>query len=407
MTANALALRWVGTEPGTAGYLASLAIDRVENWDQFESAVARWKVPSENLGYADSAGNIGEHSAGLAPLRNWTGLLPVPGSGHYNWTGFVPTSKLPHFFNPQQGFVATANNKMIPEHYPYNVGFEWAPPYRVTRIRSVIENAKRDHHRLTVPDMESLQNDVTSLPAQEFQKLVRSTPLKEDPALAAFLRWDGHLKRESSDAALYEVWFQQICLALGKRFSNEDGIRLQKLGGRYRDLPPDGVQRILTNPDKNLFGALDNPLAARDHLLADTLQSARKELAKLLGPDPSQWSWGNLHKVHFRHALDQQPGAKDLLDLGPLSRPGDEYTVNATGFGDSWEQLSGASFREILDPSDWDQSVAVNTPGQSGQPGSPHYSDLMPMWDAGRYFPLLYSRKAVEAETTDRLVLEP
>jgi penicillin amidase len=190
--------------------------------------------------------------------------------------------------------------------------------------------------------------------------------------------------------------------------SNKDGVsRLQKPGGRYSNLPPNTVLRILTNPGKDLFFAGDNPLAVRDELLVDTLQSARKDLAKLLGPEASQWSWGNLHKVHFRHALDQQPGARDLLDLGPLSRPGDEYTVNATSYGDSWEQLEGASYREILDTSDWDQSVAVNTPGQSGQPGSPHYSDLMPLWDSGRYFPLLYSRKAVEAETTDRLVLEP
>jgi penicillin amidase len=260
--------------------------------------------------------------------------------------------------------------------------------------------------------MESLQNDDTSLPALEFQKLVRSIALKDNPglrsALTAFLRWDGRLTRESSDAALYEVWFQHICLALGKRFSKRDGSSLQKLGGRYDDLPPDAVLRILTNPDKDLFGAGYNPLAARDELLVDTLQAAHKELVILLGPDPSQWSWGKLHTVHFRHALDQQPGAKDLLDLGPLSRPGDEYTVNATGaYGESWEQVSGASYREILDTSDWDQSVAVNTPGQSGQPGSPHYSDLMPLWDAGRYFPLLYSRKAVEGETTERLVLEP
>jgi penicillin amidase len=405
---RALALRWVGTEPGTAGYLASLAIDRAENWDQFESAVARWKVPSENLVYADNAGNIGEHSAGLAPLRNWTGLLPVPGSSNYNWAGFVPTSELPHSFNPKEDFVATANHKMIPEHYPYNVGFEWVPPYRVARIRSVIESAKQDHHKLTVTDMESLQNDSTSLPALEFQRLVRSTRLKDDPALTSFLRWDGKLTRASSDAALYEVWFQQICVALGERSSKNDGNRLQKLAGRYDDRPPNTVLRILTNPDKGLFGAGDNPLAARDQLLMDTLRSARKELEKLLGPDASQRSWGELHTVHFRHALDQQPGAKDLLDLGTLSRPGDEYTVNATGtYGDSWEQVSGASYREILDTSDWDQSVAVNTPGQSGQPGSPHYSDLMELWDAGHYFPLLYSRKAVESETTDRLVLQP
>ena len=403
---RALALRWVGSEPGTAGYLASLAIDRAENWDQFESAVARWKVPSENLVYADNAGNTGEHSAGLSPLRNWTGLLPVPGSNNYNWTGFIPTSELPHFFNPQEGFVATANHRMIPEHYPYNVGFEWAPPYRVTRIRSVIESAKQDHHKLTTADMESLQNDDTSLPALEFQKLVRSTPLKDDPALKSFLRWDGELRRESSEATLYEVWFQQARLALGERFWKERSGHLQKLSGSYADLPADTALRILTNPDKDLFG--DNPLASRDQVLADTLRSAHKELEKLLGPDASQWSWGKLHTVHFRHALDEQPGVKDLLDLGPLSRPGDQNTVNATGaYGDSWEQVSGASYREILDTSNWDQSVAVNTPGQSGQPGSSHYSDLMPLWDAGRYFPLLYSRKAVEGETADRLVLTP
>jgi len=396
---RALALRWVGSEPGTAGYLASLTIDRAENWDQFEVAVARWKVPSENIVYADNAGNIGEHSAGLAPVRNWTGLLPVPGHGNYNWTGFVPTAELPHFFNPKEGFVATANHKMIPEHYPYTVGFEWAPPYRITRIRSVIENAKQDRHKLSVPDMESLQSDITSLPALEFQKLVRSTPLKNDPALASFLRWDGQLTRESSDAALYEVWLQQIGLAVGERFSREHG-------GRYSDLEPNTLLRLLTNPEKDLFG--DNPVASRDQLLADALRAARLELEKLFGPDTAQWEWGKFHTVHFRHAVDQQPGAKDLFDLGPLARPGDEYTVNATGMDDgSWKQVSGASYREILDTSNWDQSVAVNTPGQSGQPGSPHYSDLLPLWDAGRYFPLVYSRKAVENVTTDRLVLQP
>jgi len=398
---RALALRWVGTEPGTAGYLASLAIDRAENWDQFESAVARWKVPSENLVYADSAGNIGEHSVGLAPVRNWTGLLPVPGSGNNKWTGFVPTSKLPHFFNPKEGFVATANNKMIPERYPYNVGFEWVPPYRITRIRSLIESAKQAKRKLTVSDMERLQSDITSLPALEFQRFIRSTTLKDDPALVSFLRWDGVLKSVSADAALYEVWFQQTCHAIGKRFSKEHPER-------YDNLPPNVIQRILAHPEKYLFGVGDNPVADRDQLLAETLKAAQDELKKLLGPDTLQWKWGNLHTVHFRHPLDRQPDAKDIFDFAPWPRPGDEYTVNATGAdGDSWEQASGASYREILDTSDWDQSVAVNTPGQSGQPGSKHYSDLLQLWNAGRCFPLLYSRKAVERETTDRLVLQP
>jgi penicillin G amidase len=398
---RALALRWVGSEPGTAGYLASLAIDRAQNWTQFEAAMARWKVPSENIVYADRAGNIGEHSVGLAPIRSWTGLLPVPGAGNYQWSGFVPVSKLPHSFNPAAGFMATANHKMIPEHYPYNVGFEWEPAYRFERIRDVIEDARRTHHKLGIEDMEALQTDVVSLPAWQLQALVRSTGLRNDPLLDEFLRWDGSLNRESQAAAFYEVWLKQICRALGRQFSEEHA-------GRYADLAPNIVSSLLSRPDKELFGS--DPEAARDALLIGAAHAAHEELKQDLGPDTSGWSWGKLHSIQFRHSLDQQPGAAGTFELRPLPRPGDEYTVNATGFDESWgswEQIQGASYREILDTSDWDRSIAVNAPGQSGQPGSRHYSDLMPLWDSGHYFPLSYTQQAVEENTLDRLTLLP
>jgi penicillin G amidase len=403
---RALALRWVGSEPGTAGYLGSLAIDRANNWQAFEAAVPRWKVPSENLVYADTEGNIGEHSAGLAPIRKWTGLLPVPGAGRYEWTGFVPTMELPHFFDPKEGFVATANHKIIAERYPYNVGFEWAPPFRVTRIRTVIEGAKESGHKLDLADMQALQNDVVSLAAVEFRTIVAGSSLKEDASLRDFLRWNGAMTRESAEAALYEVWFRQAGLALADRFAKASGTGLLKSNSRYQDLGPEVVLHVLANPNREWFG--ENAMADRDQLLRDKLANARAELTKLLGPEPSGWNWGKLHTIRFRHALDRLPGAEALLDLGLLARPGDDETVNATGMNsDSWQQVSGASYREIIDTSDWDRSVAVNTPGQSGQPGSLHYSDLMPLWDAGKYFPLAYSRKAVEEQTTDRLRLEP
>ncbi|MGA8271012.1 MAG: penicillin acylase family protein, partial [Candidatus Sulfotelmatobacter sp.] len=216
---RALALRWVGSEPGTAGYLASLAIDRAQNWAQFEAAAPRWKVPPENIVYADRAGNIGEHSLGLTPIRSWTGLVPMPGTGRYEWAGFLSTSKLPHSFNPAAGFVATANHRMIPEDYPYKVGFDWAPPYRFERIRSVIEGARDARHKLTIADMQALQNDVVSLPARELQILVQSSALRDNPAFTEFLGWDTEVTRESAAAALYEVWFKEICSGLAKRFS--------------------------------------------------------------------------------------------------------------------------------------------------------------------------------------------
>jgi penicillin amidase len=408
---RALALRWSGSEPGTAGYLASLAVDRAENWDQFESAMARWKLPPENLVYADDSGNIGEHSAGLVPIRKWTGLLPVPGAFGYEWNGYVPISELPHSFNPKEDYIATANHKMIPDRYPYNVGFEWSSPERIMRIRQVLGDAKRIHHKLALTDMGALQSDVTSLPALELQKVVRSSPLGKDPSLRSFLEWNGRLSRNSSDAALYEVWFRELGKAVADRLATQKGKDSEYLRRRYQELRPDALLATLGSTAGGQseavgVGVLDP--AARNQVLVESLKSARAQLAKLLGPDSAQWAWGRLHVVRFRHSLDEKPAAADLLDLGPLPRPGDGYTVNATSTsGESWQQADGASYREILDTSDWDRSLAVNTPGQSGQPGSPHYSDLMRLWDEGHYFPLLYSRKAVEAAATDRLTLEP
>jgi penicillin amidase len=220
------------------------------------------------------------------------------------------------------------------------------------------------------------------------------------------MSWDGRLTRESADAALYEVWFKQIRVAIADRVGKVLNSNASKLGGRYKILSPDKILAWLSSPQEDLFGA--HPDQQRDQLLKDTLRLAQSEIEKLMGPTPEQWSWGKLHTLSFRHPLDEQPGAKNLLDPASVGRPGDENTVNATGFPeDSWQQISGASYREILDTSDWDQSLAVNAPGQSGQPGSPHYSDLLILWNDGQYFPLLYSQKAVEREAADRLVLEP
>jgi penicillin G amidase len=143
-------------------------------------------------------------------------------------------------------------------------------------------------------------------------------------------------------------------------------------------------------------------------MLVDALRAAQKNLTTMQGPDMTRWSWGALHHVMFRHPLDQSPGAAALFDRGPIARSGDGDVVQATSLGDaSFEQVSGASYREIFDLADWDKSVAINVPGQSGQPGSKHYDDLLPLWSKGEYFPLNYSRAAVDAATTDVLLLTP
>jgi penicillin G amidase len=432
---RALALRWVGDEPGSAGYLASLALDRARNWQDFEAAMPRWKVPSENIVYADRAGNIGEHSTGLAPWRkNWTGLLPVPGNGQYEWAGFLRNDELPHSFNPAAGFVATANQRMVPQDYPYAVGFEWADPVRFQRITQVLEEAKSRGQKLQVADMQNLQSDVVSLLARDLQALLRGAHLSaqnsaaERASLQMMLDWDGVLRADSPQAALFEFWLRELQKELAARLVPESARAA--LG----DLTRVRLRRELMQPRAEVFGAARNgaagggaagggaaggaaggavdagadPAGLRDALLLTTLGHAREQLIAARGPDDKQWAWGALHTVTFRHALDGLPATAALFDRGPLRRSGDGEAVQATSFSrNSLEQTAGASYREIFDLADWDASVGINVPGQSGQPSAKHYDDLLPLWLEGRYFPLSYSKQAVDTVTSDVLDLRP
>src|SRR5581483_10757272 len=312
-----------------------------------------------NIVYADRDGNIGEHSTGLAPVREkWTGLLPVPGAGGFEWSGFVPNAELPHSYNPAAGFIVTANHKMIPENYGYKVGYEWAPGFRMRRISQVLSTGKS----FGVEDMEKLQTDVLSLPAQQLIAFLRRAHARS-PEAELLLKWDCVVERDSGAAALYEVWLKELTTALIERAAPEQVWKV------LDDWSPAQVLHALSHPNAEVFG--QDPVAGRDQLLRETLIQATERMVALQGADRSKWNWGKLHAVRFRHPLDQATQAKGLLDLGPASRPGDEYTVNATGYyGESFEQVSGASYREILDTSDWDQSVAVNAPAKrpTGEP---------------------------------------
>ena len=364
--------------------------------------MARWKVPSENIVYADLDGNIGEHSTGLAPLRkNWTGLLPVPEDGGYEWAGFVPNADLPHTYNPSSGFIASANHKMIPENYKYAVGFQWASPERFRRIWEVLAAAKQNGRKLSVVDMENLQNDVVSLPARDLQALLsRAAHVATSAPAKRILDWDCTLTADSSAAMLYEFWVGELRDSVSKLVIP---TAAQKAVG-VLSLPR--LVAELSHPRAAGFGA--DPVAARDALLLQTLEAAEKKCVTKLGSDSKDWAWGTSHQIIFNHPLDATDAAAKLFDLGPMPRPGDGYTVNATAFvGSSFRQRAGASYREIFDLSDWDRAVGINVPGQSGQPGSPHYDDLLPLWLRGEYFPLRYSKPAIDRDTTDVLQLLP
>ncbi len=368
----AYALKWVGAEPGGAGYLAALSLMRAQNWDEFLKGVAHYKVPSENLVYADTSGNIGWIAAGLAPVRNkWSGLLPVPGDGDYEWDGWVPLDRMPKSYNPPQHFIATANHNILPADYPATLSFEWALPFRFHRIEQRLRG-RREWDRM---DFERLQQDVLSLPALRFKAVLREWQLAETSPYCApvqrLLAWDGQLRIDSEPALLYELWMTKIPAAL---FGPQLGARVN-------------LETVLATLEQH-------PPAA---VLESSLKAALAQLEKI---PAGERQWGRLHRIDFRHPLNIAQ-----WNRGPFARPGDANTVNATS-GLNFQQSSGASYRQIIDLSDWDRSIMTNAPGESGDPQSKHYDDLIEDWANGRYHPMPYTRRFVEACTEERYVLQ-
>jgi penicillin amidase len=402
---RAFAVRTAWSAPGMAPYFGSIDYMKAQDFTQFRSSMERWGAPTENQVYADTAGNIGWVAGGLAPVRpNWDGLMPVPGDGRYEWQGFLDGAKLPFVLNPKQGWFASANEMNLPAGFPYKehkLGFEWPDNARARRIAEVLSTTPK----ATMEDMERLQNDVVSLPARRLVALLKSLSSQE-PKTQAALRllsgWNGEETAASPAAALYEVWWSRH---LGQAFK---AALLSPEAGRTMGAPHTSVLLETLEKPAQRFGA--DAMRKRDEVLLGSLAAAWADMENLQGPDPKRWQWGKLHFNYFVHPMAPilDNAGRALVNVGPLPRGGGGYTVNVSGYlpGSFW-QLQGASFRMVLDVGNWDNSRAINTPGQSGDPASPHYRDLAADWAEGRYFPLLYSREAVEKAATRTIELIP
>jgi len=402
---RAFAVRSDWLEPGTSPYYVSVSYMRAKTFEEFGKAIDRWGVPPINHVYADVQGNIGWAPGGFAPIRpNWDGLLPVPGDGRYEWAGRWSGDKLPRTYNPAIGYITTSNEMNLPPDYPYKerkLGFEWGSPFRHQRIDEVLSKL----NRVSIEDSMLLQNDVVSIPARRLVALLE--PLSsEDAASRAALNllkgWNANLDADSPQAALHEIWFSRHLLAAFK-----EAVLSKTVADSFEHPDPTVMLHALEHPEMRLAG---NAAEQRNQVLLTSLAAAYQEMEKLQGPDSSQWKWGKLHynlsEHPFSAIVDESTRAK--LNVGPIEKNGSGFTPNASGYRVSdFRQTGGPSVRLILDAGNWDNSRAVNHPGQSGDPDNPHYRDLAAMWRAGQYFPLLYTRKAVLGATERRIKLVP
>lgn len=397
----AIALKWVGSEPGSAGYLGALAVCRAQNKEQFLAALDACKVPSENFVYADVDGNIGWVAAAETPIRKGhDGLLPVPGdSDKYEWQGYRSVSELPQKFNPPEHWIATANSNILYDGYPHEICYEWAAPHRYLRVRERLTAQPK----FTLADFQSIQHESMSLPGQALSRILNNVdvPAELAPLKKLLTEWNGGLSVDSQAGPLYAAWLQELTKAA---YADRMPADARTERGDLRSIST--LLQQLEKPTAAWFGA--EPAKARDELLRKTLATAAARVKKLLGDDPSQWRWGKLHTAALDHPLASLgPEYAKAFNLAPVPRAGDAHTPLNTRHDENFRQVHGASYRQLLDLSDWDRGLATSTPGQSGQPGSPHYGDLLPLWAAGQYFPLAYSRAKVEEVTLHRLKLVP
>ncbi len=386
-----------------SAYFCSIESMRARDFTEFKEAMSRWGAPTLNHVYADVKGNIGWLARGLAPKRGkWDGLLPVPGDGRFEWNGFWKADELPSVYNPANGWFATANQMNLPSDYPYRerkLGFEWTNPARFMRECEILGAARK----ISLEDSQQLQNDVLSIPARRLVTLLLGLKA-DDPglraALALFREWDFRETRESGAAALFEVWqSRHLKEAFRKAVLPEQAA--SEIGSTDMRVMLDNLE----NPAQRLG---ENPESRRNALLLSTLSDAYKEMERLQGPDPRRWQWGNLHHNYIEHPFSEIVDAqmRPRINVGPFQKQGGEFTPNQSQYrARDFRQTNGPSFRIVVDVGNWDGSRAINYPGQSGDPESPHYRDLAPLWLEGKYFPLLYSRSAIERNTELRLRL--
>jgi len=397
---KAYAVRAAWREIGGAPYLASLRMDQAHSWDEFLDACGYSRIPAENMVWADTAGNIGYQAVGIAPLRpNWSGLVPVPGDGRYEWSGYLPIKDLPHVLNPEKGFFNTSNNFLIPPGWPYKeaLHYTWADTFRADSVAEFLSSGRR----FAVSDMIELQNSDLSIPARNLVPLLRDLPIAGQTSQKAqkrLLHWNFVLDKESVEAGIYEMWQRRLEENVRAMFVPKEaepyiwGPTLSKLIGWLQ--APDGR-----------FGA--DPVAGRNALLLKSLDEAVAELTKRLGSDIEKWNLGAYHHALVHHPfsgiLSAEQRAK--FEVGDLPRGGDSNTVSMTTGDDN--QVAGGSFKIIVDTEDWDNSVGLNTPGQSGDVNDPHYRDLYQLWARGKYFPIFYSRAKVESVAEKLFDLKP
>lgn len=407
---QSLALQWTATREPSHVIEAILRLDRASNWNEFREGLKFFDVPAQNFVYADVDGNIGYQMPGNIPIRaKGDGSAPVPGwTGEYEWTGYIPFDELPSVYNPPTHFIVTANNQVAPGTYKYLITKDWSAPYRAMRVEELLKSKEK----LSAQDFQAIQADVTSVPLERLRKYIVDFTFEKEKflptrAVEFVSKWDGKLDTDSVGGSILEATYLRVMKnILASRLDADLLNAYLDLGGP----PRAALLDWLDQPNSDWWDEPTTPQReTRDNILKKSFEQGVDDLGRQFGDAPAEWKWGRMHTATFAHPVGSVQPLNLLFNFGPVATNGDGYTVNNGGYRDSrnFTQRTVSSMRIIHDLSDWSRSIQMHTTGESGQPLSKHYNDMVMSWRDVRYAPLYFDRASLERVKEGLLILRP
>jgi penicillin amidase len=411
-----MALRWVQHD-GSTLFTSILALNMASNWEEFRAALANWDTPGQDVFYADREGNIGYQAVGKIPIRpNGNGRLPVPGwTSENEWQGYIPYEELPTAFNPEQGFLLSANHRVEPEGYPYYISDSYTPGYRAQQIEDLL----KEYAPLSVADMDLIQEDTYSPQAALLMPYLdvieAETPLQEE-ALAALRDWNLHTDIDGAGTSVYEAWHLRLLtnIITDELDEVEDGLAAWYISGYYIRHATQHVPMLvdmMADPNHAWFDNINTPeVETRDDIVQQSFEEAVDWLVRLQGDDIDNWDWGRVHTVTFPHQpFNQIPVLKNIFNSNTYPMRGGNFSIytNSYDWIDPFTVWIVSSARHITDMSDDSNSVMLGSTGQNMNLLSPHREDVVRLWQEGLPFPMSYTEADVEAVQESTLTLQP
>ena len=404
-----LALRWTALDSDDTTLVSFLELNEARSWQEFTSALGDFVVPSQNFVYGDVDGHIGYYAPGRIPRRaSGDGAEPADGwTGDHEWTGYVPFADLPHLADPPSHVIVTANNRPIGDGYPYDLGHEWAEPFRAQRIHDLL----RGRRGFTPDDFAAIQADTFSMHAQALLPVllerVRPVDARDKEAVAIVRQWNYDARRDSAAAAIFEAWF----LRLAPTIAGDD---LGPIVTPLYESRFSFVSRFVLNTLRSNDAAwCDDVTTPKKETCEDAVTSALHdgvvELTRRLGGDLSRWRWDAVHSAVFPHqGLDAVALLRPLVSRS-MPNGGDWSSVNVGTVSTEhpFEQRSVPGYRQIIDLSPANNSRFIDDLGESGHLLSPHYDDFLPDWSAVKLRKMRTTRADIEAGAVGHLRLVP